>query len=91
MSILVPALENVAPASQLRNTKRRVVRGRTRGVLRKLREKLLVCQRIDAREEARATELGYNPVLIKKSTNSAEDRAIQRVISRCEELLALVY
>jgi len=90
MSIMVPSLTDVTPADGSRSTGRRVIRKRTRTIIRKTLEKLKVLRRIDDREEARATMLVYNPVLIKKSKNSAEDRAFLKCMDRLQELLDMV-
>lgn len=87
MSIMVPSLENVSAPTKSRNSRRKLIRGKTRGVVRKTLQKLQIIRNIDDREATRATLLTYTPLLLRNTRNSADDRAFSRVMDRLQALL----
>lgn len=88
MAFFMSVLESTEAPTTTRRRPKLVVKGLRRTQVRKLLAVLQSTIHQDDLEQARSQQLQYEPLLVRGNANSLEDRAIKRLISRCEECLA---
>lgn len=87
MAFFTAVLETTEAVSRSRRKPSLVIRGLRRKIVRKLKKTLEAMVHQDEVEQARATRNEYIPMLVRGNENSLEDRAIKRLLARCQECL----
>ncbi len=79
----------VKAAGSNRGKRRMLFRGKTRTMIRNLREKLQAIKNRDSRETSRGATLDYSPALVTGEDRTANRTAFDRVISRLTACMAM--
>lgn len=87
MAFFTAVLETTEAPSSSRRRPKLVVKGKRRQQVRKMLNTLMSNTHQDDIEQIRSQRHEYEPMLLRGNTNSLEDRAMKRLIARCEELL----
>jgi hypothetical protein len=87
MSNLIVGIEAGGGANAARRKRSLLWRGLRRRLVRNLKAALERIERMDAREGSRSEAQGYTPDMYAKNPGSNEDRAVKRLLTRCNECL----
>ncbi len=89
MPILIPELEDVAPAIGRQRRPKHVLHGRRAKAAKKALGQILVLFRQDTAEALKAEKLNQTPLLVTGEFNSPDQKAFKKVIDRLKAMIAL--